>query len=442
MEVDLGRIELSPNQQRAVGSNNIRAVWRASDVINGHFLIAGGSGVGKTHTIRNIIRSMVDTTEHPLRIHVLDVHGDIAIQGASEVFFSESTTVGLNPLIVDPDKHSGGVRKASQNFISTLNKSGRKLGDRQEAVLRTLLEELYAANHFYVDHPESWHLHDGVQRKYPKKFPTVNDLSRWAHFKYKQLYMGGSTKSSAALERVNKTAVKMQRLGKEDQSFVDEKLQPLKDEAIEAYSEYVTSINTGRELEELLKYDSKTTLKSVVDRIDNLRNSGVFRDNEPDFDPTNSVWRYKLNALSANEKKMFVLFKLKEIYDSAMKRGLCDHIREVVVLDEANRFIDENDPEDILSLMANEIRKFGVAIICASQSFTHFSEDIISSFATKIILGIDEHFWKKTTTQLQIKIEHLAWIIPREKGLIMIKRVPNPKDPASRLKCLFTRFND
>lgn len=442
MEVDLGRLELSQNQQRAVGSNNIRAVWRSSDAINGHWLIAGGSGVGKTHTIRKIIRSMTQTTQHPLRIHVLDVHGDIDIPGASEELFSESTTVGLNPLIVDPDIHTGGVRKAIQHFISTINKSGRQLGDRQEAVLRAVLEDLYQANHFYVDKPESWSLHDGVSRKYPKKYPNVDDLSRWAYFKYKQLYMGGNTKSAAALDRVNKEAMKIQRISKDKGADAEDSLAAVKDKAIDAYTDYVNSINTGRELDDLLKYDSKSTLKSVLDRIDNLKNSGIFRNDPPNFDPYNPVWRYKLNALSADEKKMFVFFKLKELYDNAMKRGLCDHICEVVVIDEANRFMDNNDPDNILSIMANEIRKFGTAIICASQSFTHFTEDIISSFATKMILGIDEHYWPKTTKQLQLKVENLAWIVPRQRGLITIKRQHNPKDPASKLKWLFTHFNE
>jgi hypothetical protein len=440
MEVDLGRLELSANQQRAVGNNNIRSVWRSQDVINGHWLIAGGSGVGKTHTIRKIVESMAATTQHDLRIHVLDVHGDIYIPGASEVLFSESTTVGLNPLIVDPDRHTGGVRKAIQNFISTINKSGRQLGDRQEAVLRAVLEDLYQANHFYVDKPESWTLNDGIPRKFPKKYPNVEDLSRWAYFKYKQLYMGGNSKSAAALDRVNKEAMKIQRQCKENSAESDDTLADFKNKAIDAYTEYVSSINTGRELEDLLKYDSKTTLKSVLDRIDNLKNSGIFRNEEPNFNPNSTVWRYKLNPLSADEKKMFVFFKLKELYDNAMKRGLCDHICEVIVIDECNRFMD-NDPDNIISLMANEIRKFGTALICASQSFTHFTEDFLGSVATKLVLGIDEYYWPKTTKQLQLKTENLAWIIPRERGLVTIKRKTNPLDPASKLKWLFTHFN-
>jgi hypothetical protein len=441
MEVDLGKIVLSSSQQRAVGGNVLRTVWRADDAINGHWLIAGGSGVGKTHTIRKIVESMVITTQNPLRVHVLDVHGDIEIPGASEVLFSESTTVGLNPLIVDPNPHTGGVRKSIQNFISTINKAGRQLGDRQEAVLRTVLEDLYQANHFYVDRPESWKLDDGYTRKYPKKFPTVEDLSRWAGFKYQQLYMGGSSKSASALDRVNKEAMKIQRQCKENKTGDDDTLADFKAKAIDAYTEYVTSINTGRELKDLLKYDSKTTLKSVMDRIDNLKNSGIFRNEEPDFNPNSAIWRYKLNPLSADEKKMFVFFKLKELYDTALKRGLCDHICEVVVIDESNRYMD-NDPDNIINIMINEIRKFGTAVICASQSFTHFSEDFLGSVATKLVLGIDEYYWPKTTKQLQLKMENLAWIIPRQRGLVSIKRRINPKDPASKLKWLFTDFNN
>jgi DNA helicase HerA-like ATPase len=41
------------------------------------------------------------------------------------------------------------------------------------------------------------------------------------------------------------------------------------------------------------------------------------------------------------------------------------------------------------TLMAKEGRKFGLDLICASQSPGHFSDDFVSNAGTKIILGID-----------------------------------------------------
>jgi len=440
MEMKFGRWATSPALRNKIGTPDV--VWREDEVMNGHILFAGASGCGKTHNMRNVIRRLTASSTHKITFHVLDVHDDIDIDGASEVFFSESSNYGLNPLAVDPDIHTGGVRKAIQNFISTLNKTSAKIGVRQESVLRALLEELYAANGFYADDPSSWSLHDGKPRKRPKKFPTVDDLHRWAGFKYKQLFMGGSSKSVAALDRVNREAAKIQRAGKEVESDVrfEDAVADLKDKAIEAYTDYVISIKSGRELEELLKYDSKTTLKSVVDRIDNLRNCGVFKNDAPDFDPYNNVWRYRLKALATDEKKMFVLFKLKEIYDNALRRGPTKDIVEAVIVDEAAMFMD-NDPENIINKMANEIRKFGVQLIFASQSFTHFADDFLASCATKVILGIDEMYWDKTARQLQINKKLLAWIQPRRSALISIKRTPrDPNDPTAKEKWFTTQL--
>jgi DNA helicase HerA-like ATPase len=443
MEITFGKAELPASQKAAVGASVVPVVWRQDEVINGHVLLAGGSGTGKTHNIRRIMKSILDSTRHPIRIHVFDVHDDIQIGGESDIVFSESTSVGLNPLIIDDDRHTGGVRKAIQNFINTINKTSRQLGDRQEAVLRAVMEDLYSANGFIADKPESWALHDGVQRRYAKKHPNIDDLYRWTYFKYKQLFMGGSSKSASALDQVNKEAVKIQRLMKDNPSpSAEEKLNELKDKSIDAYTEYVQTIKTGREMDDLLKFDSKTTLKSVLDRIDNLRNGGIFRNEEPNFDRSNPVWRYRLKNLGTEEKKMFVHFRLRELYRNALKRGLQDNIVEVIILDEANMFMDA-DPDNIISIMANEIRKFGTALVCASQAFTHFTDDFIASSATKIVLGIDEMYWDKTCRQLQVKKEWLNWIVPRRTALISMKRnVINPRDKTGKIKWFFTVFTE
>lgn len=436
MEVNLGRWVMPEALRSKLGQREV--VWRENEIINGHMLIAGGSGAGKTHNLRKIIRDLVNTADRKIRIHVFDVHDDIRVDGASEVLFSESTDVGLNPLKIDPNPHTGGVRKAIQSFINTLNKSGRQLGDRQESVMRALLEELYAANGFYADQPSTWAINDGVQRNRPKKNPTITDLSRWANFKYKQMFIGGDSKAAAALERLNKEATRFQRVVKEtDPKKIEAALDPMRENSIQAYTDYINSIKNGHELDALLKFDSKATLKSVVDRIENLKSCGVFRDQEPQFSPNNPVWRYRIKNLGKEEKKLFVLFRLRELYHQALARGEQSGICEVIVLDECSLFMD-SDPDHIISVMANEIRKFGTALICASQSFTHFTDDFLASAATKLVLGIDEMYWEKMARQLQIKKEWLGNIVLQRTALIQIKRRVGPEDPTSKIKWYFT----
>lgn len=435
MEMVIGKWAPPANLAAEIGTPAL-VKWVEQELVNGHILLAGGSGFGKTHNIRKIIKRLSDSTPNPPRVHIFDVHGDIEFDNASEVIFSEISQEGLNPLIVDPDPHTGGVRKAIKFFIATLNKV-RKLGERQEAVLTAVLEDLYKANGFYPDRPETWSLNDGIPRRNQKKFPNVDDLLRWTNFKYRQMFTGGNSKAAFALDVLNKKASKMQReikrMGKTPDSDDEQLLDKLKGEAVDAYTDYVNAIKTGDEIEELLKYDSKTTLKSVLDRISNLNNSGIFKKNPPSFDPYRNIWRYQLSPLSKEEKRMFVFFKLRELYSQAMARGLSDEIVEVIVLDESKMFMDA-DPDNIISVMANEIRKFGVALICASQAFTHFTDDFLSSVGTKIVLGIDEMYWDKTARQLNMKREWLEWITPRKTALVQMKRTVSGKDPTSKVK--------
>lgn len=399
-------------------------VWDESTAINGHMFIAGGTGTGKTHRLRALVDNLIETSDRKLRIHVFDVHDDIDIQGESSVLFSENSDYGLNPLIIDPNPHFGGVRKNIQGFIRTINKTTRRLGDRQESVLRSMMIDLYSANGFYLDNPASWALSDGIQRKYPKKHPTLEDLHRFASHKYKEMFLGTNSKTCKALEAVNKEAQKRAKLAKEIERTKgkeeENELDKLKDNAICAFTEYITLLNTGHELESLLKYDNRQTVKSVVDRIENLKSSGIFKSEYPPFDRDRQVWRYRLKALDSDERKMFVLFRMQEIFEQAVRRGPRDKIDQFVILDESHIYMDD-DENNIVNTYSKEIRKFGVGLICASQSFSHCTEDFLSSVSCKVILGIDELFWDKTVRNMKVDLKSLKWIMPRSTCLVHLK---------------------
>ncbi|ANN80875.1 helicase HerA domain-containing protein [Bordetella flabilis] len=458
--------------------------WDSTKVVNGHCLIVGMSGAGKTHRLRDLIRQMQDTCGgKPLRVHVFDVHGDIELPQASSVMFSEQTSYGMNPLRVNPDPHYGGVRKRVQGFIATVNRVMRALGPKQEAALRNILYDLYARHGFKHDDPSTWVIDEGkaqlvsdgsdgklyidvplaeipdakalgaewcpTQRclrvatdqytgaitRWPPKIaaqthPAISDALRMARHILQMSFLGTGVEAITKLEIANKAAAAYQRkrmeaLRRGDKSFADEKLEAdltkAKTKAIEAYSAYAEAIMTGNELTDVMKYDSTDVLKSVVDRLENLNAIGVFKAQQPPFDPDNQVWRYNIKALSMEERKLFVLFRLEELFAQAVQRGEQDDIVEVVVLDEAHIYADD-DPENIINTIAKEARKFGMALICASQSPTHFPEDFISSVSTKIILGIDESYWRGSIAKMRVTEEALAWIKLRKSMLVQMKR--------------------
>jgi len=401
---------------------NQRVLWESGKVINPHMLIMGKSGTGKTYTLRKLLRQILPQAEGPVRVHIFDVHGDIDIQGASSVKFSESTPYGFNPLWINPDPDFGGVRKRIQSVLSTLNRTSRQLGNKQESCLRNILMDLYSANGFIDGQPQTWVLNDGIQRRYPKKNPTMEDAYRFASFKLKAMYIGANTAAVSKLEEVNKKSAafyskQRQALRAGGADKVDDSLkldiEKLKNECIERYSEYLNAVSTGMEFDDLLKYDSRDVLKSVVERLENLNAIGIFKSSKPPFDEDASIWRYDIKALSIDEKKLFVAFRLEELFYQAIERGVQTGIREIIVLDEAHNFFSD-DESNIINTIAKEARKFGMSMICASQSPRHFSDDFLSNVATKIILGLDQTFWDESARKLKIDMNLLESIVPHK----------------------------
>lgn len=463
----------------------VNVLWDSRMAVNGHCLMVGMSGAGKTHNLRKMIRQMTESAgESPLRFHVFDVHGDIEISGASSVMFSEQTNYGLNPLRVNPDPHFGGVRKRVQGFITTINRVMRSLGPKQEAVLRNILYDLYAKHGFKVDDPRTWTVdeasarlvsdgsdgrlfldvpkadkdqlkdlkigaqfsyadtawwipadqYQGAVTRWPPKtlsrtHPSIVDTLRVARNLLQMSFLGTGMEAVTNLEIANRMAAAYQKkvleaLRRGEKGFSDEKLEAdidkAKKKAIESFTAYAESIVTGRELIDVMKYDSTDVLKSVVDRLENLNAIGIFKASPPPFDPDSSIWRYNIKALSMEERKLFVLFRLEEIFSQAVQRGEQDDIVEVIVLDEAHIYADD-DPDNIINTIAKEARKFGLALVCASQSPTHFTEDFISSVGTKIILGIDEMYWRGSVAKMRVTEDALGWIKPQRSMLVQMK---------------------
>jgi hypothetical protein len=302
-----------------------------------------------------------------LRFHVFDVHGDLRVDGASDVLFGEQTPYGLNPLRVNPDLHHGGVRKQAQRFIGTIGRANRCLGPRQEAVLRNLLYDLYAAHGFHADRPDTWTLaeretrwlsdgsdgrlyldvpivekdeakalgarwererrcwfvpvdrYEGAIARWPPKTlarrqPTVSDALRMAHHVLQRCFLGTGQHAITRLELAHKAAAAFQRKrlerlrrGEADTAAdaLAAEVDRARQKAVDAFADYASRIATGRELHDVLRYGSTERVRSVVDRLENLDATGIFKSAPPPFDPAARVWRYHLAPLNLEERKLF-----------------------------------------------------------------------------------------------------------------------------------------
>ena len=416
------------------------------------------------------------------RLHIFDVHDDLTIDGSSDVIFSQSTPYGLNPLVVGPDPHFGGVNKCINAFLSIVGKVSGTLGPRQQSLLRHLLLDVYRARGFDPARPGTWvvdkdHAHyltDGNANRYylnvpfeekdeakavaniawdrnmrapgydtgcwwinakdyvgaitcwplaivGRMHPSLDDVIAYAKRQRSVAFMGSDQQAVSAFDayrRAAKAYLKAElaaiKAGGNRTDGLDQgesAKEKAAGKAMDAYGQFLDSMRTGDELEDQIKYDKVENLNSIIDRLETLSASGVFKSEPPPFDPRATAWRYRIRALEREEKRMFVLFRLRELYNEAVERGEVCGLRDIIVVDEAHLYADE-DGEDILSILAREARKFGVAIVAANQT-PELPKNFIASLATKVVLGIASEYNQLAVSKMGMPPEMLKWVSPK-----------------------------
>ena len=468
----------------AYKGNAIKPVaFNIMKLMNPHMLMLGGSGAGKSFTIRRLVQQ-AQAQSQETRFLVYDVHGDMSMPGESVVRFTEMADYGLNPLRLDPDPDAGGVRNAIQVFISVLESATRALGENQEGVLRNLLLDVYQncgfdpkdpttwneggvvidsgnRNRIYLNVPfkekdkasalgaiwdnrlKGWYVqtedYKGDLLKWPmlertRKYPTINDVYLYAKSVLDEKLLGSDQKALKALQVTCKTAqalrkkqIQYLKVHRSLSGFVDEELteslEQAKKKSIEAYTDAVNAISTGTELESLSKYDSVDTLKSIVNRLENLANKGIFKPTMPPFDPNCRIWRYDLSKLKTPEQKMFVMFALQEVLDIAKNRGQTSVLKVVAVVDELGIYTAGMSlkADNIFTQIAKEARKFGMALWSAAQSADDVPKKLIASLAVKVVLGIDEAYWGNAVSNLMIEERMLKFVMPKTTMAVQYK---------------------
>ena len=320
--------------------------WMPDRTINGHGIIVGASGVGKTYRIRRIAHALA--YNYGARVIIIDVHGDIEVAGENRINFSESSSYGLNPLWINPDPHSGGVNRRIRAFISMINRTSHALGSRQEPALRRLLEDLYRLNGFDANDYRTWdpRTNPNVRGRSARAqvCPNISDLKRYTFSKLKQLKTGAGGEAFKALTELTKHVKAMHAYGlkadrQDDLEVI--KLQKLIARAKDTYAMVVDKLETGAEIDDMLRYTDAQTLDAVLDRIDKLDKSGIFKDAQPPVDPATPVTVYNIKSLGRDEQKMFVDVLLEDLWQEQRGYPYSTEPRTFVVIDEASIFLSD-----------------------------------------------------------------------------------------------------
>ena len=252
---------------------------------------------------------------------------------------------------------------------------------------------------------------------------------------------GGGTRTIRLLEEHNKKVVVYQaKLRKLQEGGDSADMEALQNDIhngsaalVETFTQYVESIETGRELDTLARYESSETLRAIGDRLDTLVATGIFKPREPVFEPAASIWSYDIAPLRDSEQQFFVWTKLKQILDDAMELGPvqgASEVRVCAVIDEAHKFFIHKDT-NILDKIVKEGRKFGVSLICASQAPSHFSEDFLGNVGTKAILGLDPMYRDSTVRKMRIDPKVFDYVVA---GKIAAVQVSDKRDMSHQFR--------
>lgn len=464
--------------------DNIReeCTWKHASLVNPHISVYGDTGSGKSAFLRYLCSELISTSN--TRVHMMDVAGDMALPQSicSTVMFAETSGYGINPLEVYGDHIFGTPRRAIQDFIEAINRIYSVLGPQQESMLRALCVQLFEEFGMVVDDPSTWNSFGHVNRPatipgdaiilnvphedfeiaiaagasqdsitglffcYPENLdaigmfkqmrfgyqgPSLDDLVDLARNRLRAMFLGIDDPTSKRISELRATMSTFNRrvkflkrnFGKDyvESSGRDGKFQELREEALIRFEAFLSSDHEIENIDAHIDTSNSVVLQSLVARLENLRGTGIFKSNMPPHDPRKPCHRYKINAISDNEKRCFTEFVLRKLFSQSVRLGETTEIRHTIVLDEAAKFMTD-DPDHIINIICREGRKYGVQLIMASQSPTHFSIDQIAASATKVILGLDKTNEKAAATKLGVDAISLGRIKPQESCLVIMKK--------------------
>ncbi len=433
--------------------------YEPGKLINSHLLLAGMSGCGKSFQAVNFLSSAVRAG---IEIDAFDSHDELHIlPGSKSCMFSQATCYGYNPLELDLDPHTGGVNRQIDFFVRLITEVTPQFGIRQESALRHLLLDTYTARNIFQDDRASWQkrriteeyrkmlIAEGRQEELKNFYPTLEDLKEYAKGKVVELTIGADNKCVSNLELLTRLRKHLTTLGRKLEKSVDdeaiiklqEKIAAQKKKCVETFKEFVETMQTGREVDDVLKYNSVDVLISVLQRLTLLSSTGILSANTPPFE-NSRVRVHQMRSLTHEQQVLYTKLRLQSIFEKYKGMGATEcgsELRHIIYIEEAHKFF-VNDPNDIINVIAKEARKFGLGLWCASQQPTSFPESFLTNVGATILLGLHSSYWRRAASMFRISENSLLSVKPKEVLAIKMQKesaadppflnvvVPNPNN--------------
>ncbi|MDF5723700.1 MAG: DUF87 domain-containing protein [Rhizonema sp. PD37] len=153
---------LSPKQKNSsdkkVSSSGIllgeNVYWNPTSLANGHIVIIGTSGSGKTQTLKSIAYELPNLFPD-IRLVIIDFHGDLTLSRELCYPLDMESSHGINPLIIDLDTKGGGPNLQALAVAAILKKA-LLLGANQEGLVIEILNFCYKYAGIIQEQPNTW----------------------------------------------------------------------------------------------------------------------------------------------------------------------------------------------------------------------------------------------------------------------------------------------
>lgn len=153
-----------------------KLVWNPDTAHNGHLMITGASGSGKTRLAKELLSYLHNKHKN---IHIIDVQDTLGIDPQNEELFNfevRNSPFSINPFEFLMDEKNGGPKEQVADIIEMFRKTFMKrMGPNQSAILNRLITDTYRKVGIVDENTESWGI--GLSKKeINAKLPIIADM--------------------------------------------------------------------------------------------------------------------------------------------------------------------------------------------------------------------------------------------------------------------------
>lgn len=399
---------------KTMGGRHTLVGWSPDDrwMLNGHTIIGGMSGTGKTRLMKQLIRWL---SKQRKTMKVIDFQGDMRVAGETvfEVrarYDKDSPHYSISPFEFDKDTKNGGPTVHAELLVEIFKKSlFPSIGPIQKQLFKQLVTDTYTMAGITED-TKTW----------SNELPTILD--------FKKLHQDlMRTLGNNHLWHINKQIQKIldqRELMQEDRDKALEKIESAMGEINGVFHQLKNYVKQdvdgdygewGGTVEiDLEPYSSKraiSQLESLSPYIKEMASMSIFLGERVPLETPGHV-RFDISGLTNSAKPSQAIFfselvmqaefrrvKLRGEYEEYAGKVPGWRFDTAIIIDESKLVLpvgkEKENPYHIAHRINTEGRKYGLISVSATQSFGHYSDDILQNAGAKIILLCDGKEHKK-----------------------------------------------